>query len=270
MREFEFPVEFAQSGRRGLLISVHTGPSHTAQEFIKKEFITKPIITFLDVLSQWKGLENNFRVSALGQRTLSFEISAELVSEPWQVASIVGVIDSATFLQDIDDNPFITSVAVEAGHLPGLTLESAYEDMNRFAAQCATELSGYLGDGFQDEGEVQTEWPADAEQYFFDIAILVSKPIERNYADQAHKLFDGIEISLAGTAFESEHSPEYLFDEGLIPFPAKTEITNTAIQYSIETPPSDLSIPLILIRDTLTTRYHAKISEWKVQIRERW
>lgn len=270
MRKFGFPIEFTSSNQRSLVVSVHTGPSYTAQEFIDKELISKPVATFLDILAQWKGLKNKYRVLAQDQRVLVFEASPDLVSEPWQVASILGVINSATFLQAIDDDPFITSVTVEAGSLTDLTLEGAFEDMDRFAAACAGELSGYLGDEFQIEGVVQTDWPADAELYFFDVAIGLSKALDAEGSERAKKLFDKIETTLAATAFESDNSPEYLFDEGLIPFPVKLEITEKAIEYAIETPPSDISIPLVIARDTLISDAKAQISGWKVRIRERW
>jgi hypothetical protein len=79
-----------------------------------------------------------------------------------------------------------------------------------------------------------------------------------------------METSLAGTAFESENSMEHLLDEGLIPFPSKVEFADKKIIYKIETPPSDLSIPLVIIHDTLKERVGARVTGWKVLIRERW
>jgi hypothetical protein len=270
MREIQFPVEFKGSGARNLIVSIKTGPTFDAPGFIDREFITEPLMTFLKLLSKWKNIEGGCSVSAPEEHVLRFDISAGLVSEPWQVASIIGLIDVAIWIQDMDDNPFITSVTFDASHMPGLTVESGFEDMDRYAAACAGELSTYLGDGFEIEGVKQSVWPADAEQYFFDIDFALAVPLDARQVTEAKKLFDQMETSLAGTAFESKNSMEYLLDEGLIPFPSKVEFADKEILYKIETPPSDISIPLIIMRDTLKQRVGAQISDWKVLIRERW
>jgi hypothetical protein len=270
MRDIQFPVEFTASGARDLVVVVQTGPTFTAQEFIDGERITQPLMTFLDLLSEWKDVSDRYSVSAPEDRILRFDISAELVSEPWQVASLIGLIDIATWIQDIDDRPYIKSVTFDASHMPGQTVESVFEDMDRYAKACAGELSVYLGDGFEIEGVKQSAWPADAEQYFFDIDFALAAPLDASQTSEAKKLFDLVEISLAGTAFESEISPEYMFDEGLLPFPVRVEFADKKIIYKIETPPSDLSIPLVIIRDTLKERLGVQVSGWKVLIRERW
>jgi hypothetical protein len=270
MREFQFPIDFKGSDGRRLILSIQTGPTRTAQEFIDKELVTQPLMTFLDLLSAWKGVEDGYSVSAPEERVLRFDISAGLVSEPWQVASIIGLMDVATWIQDINDKPYVTSATFEAAHLSGLTVVAAFEDMDRYAAACAGELSVYLGDGFEIEGVKQSAWPADAEQYFFDIDLALAAPLDAFQAGEAKKLFNQVETSLAGTAFENENSMEYLLDEGLIPFPSRVEFAVKEIIYKIETPPSDISIPLIIVRDTLQQRLGAQVSGWKVLIRERW
>jgi hypothetical protein len=270
MREIQFPVEFKGSGARGLIVSIQTGPTFDAPGFIEREFITEPLMTFLKLLSTWKNVEGGCSVSAPEEHVLRFDVSAGLVSEPLQVASIIGLIDVATWIQDMDDNPFITSVTFDASHMPGLTVESVFEDMDRYAKACAGELSVYLGDGFEIKGVKQSAWPADAEQYFFDIDFALAVPLHARQVTEAKKLFDQMETSLAGTAFESENSMEHLLDEGLITFPSKVEFADKKIIYKIETPPSDLSIPLVIIRDTLKERAGARVTGWKVLIRERW
>jgi hypothetical protein len=270
VREIQFPVEFKQSGARGLVVSVQTGPTFDAPGFIEREFITEPLMTFLKLLSTWKNVEGGYSVSAPEEHAMRFDLSAELISQPWQVASIIGLIDVATWIQDMDDNPFITSVTFDASHMPRLTLESVFEDMDRHAAACAGELSGYLGDGFEIEGVKQSDWPADAEQYFFDIDFALAAPLDAGQVGEAKKLFSQMETSLAGLAFESKNSMEYMLEEGLIPFPGRIEFSDKEIIYKIETPPSDLSIPLVIIRDTLKERIGAQVTDWKVLIRERW
>lgn len=269
MKEFEFPINFERGANPGLVVTIHIGPSHTAQEFINDRFITPGVTAFLQLLSQSRGLQEAFAITAADKRILSIEASAQLVDRAWPIASILNLIDSATFLQDLADDPFITSVTVETGHLSNLSLDGVFGDMDAFATQCAAQLSPLLEGRFKIEGETHTDWPRDAQEYFFDIEMAFSSPLTGS-TEAVQDMFSMAEIALAGTAFELEKKPEDLLEDGLIPFPVKVEVSDNTINYAIETPPSDISIPLILLRDTLKHSFHAEAEHWKVDIRERW
>lgn len=270
MRAFEFPITFTQRVAKGVAVKVHVGPSHTAREFVSDEFITPGVTAFLRLLAMSKGSENAFAVTAADERILCFEISDILADRAWTIAAILNLIDSATFLQDIDDDPFITSVTVEIGHLPGVTLESAFADMDAHAGVCAMELSPLLKGGFMVEGEIQRDWPRDAPEYFFDIGIALSPALDPDAIAAVKDAFASVEITLAGSAFEMEKTPEELLDDGLIPFPVSAEVLPGSITYAIESPPSDISIPLVLLHDALVRTFKVRVADWNVKIRERW
>lgn len=270
MREFEFPVAITAGSHQRVSISIDVGASHTAQEFIDEAFITAPIAAFLDLLSQWKMVEGRYRISALQDRVLGVEAAPDLLDAPWMIASIIALVDSATFLQDIDDDPFITSVRVQTPHMPDVHLESAFSDMERFSRECALELSPLLDGKFEIEGEPQSDWPSDARIYFFDMVITLDKPIPAALITPVEELFSLVEICLAGTAFEPQASVEELFDEGHIPFPSKVVVEDNTITYSVETPPSDISIPIRLVRDIINLNPTIEITDWTVAIREGW
>lgn len=269
MRELQFPVAWKAGGGGRLLVSVHTGPSHTAQEFIADAFITQPVGILLDLIAEWKGLKDRFSARAAAKRLLVFDIAPDLVDRPWQVASILATIESAVFLQDLDDDPFITGVSVEGASFAEATTEGCFADMERFARFCAADLTGLIRSESMVEGEPLAEWPRRAERYMFDIRIPLAAALGHDVEARLRTVFEQIEVSIAGSAFETERSMEDLMDEGLVPFPVKFEVSSHEVQIAMESPPSDIAIPLVLLRDIARKRLHID-AECDVRIAEAW
>lgn len=269
MREFNVPVTFNDGGREKTLLSMTTGPSHGAEEFLRDAFITEPVSHLLDLFRIWKGMGGEYRAFAFRPDVLAFEIDPVLLDRPWMLAAMVGVIDSATWLQDEED-PFITNVNVVARHLPGVTIEDALLDMDEYARNRAEALHPMLGEGYLIDGVPRAVWPADARNYFFEIAIPTVRSPDGREIQRVHELFALIERAMSASAFETALSAEEMFDEGLIPFPVEVTVLDAEIRYQIEGPPSDLSIPLAIASDVLGRNIADDLSTWRANLREAW
>lgn len=206
MRDFDFVVRFTQSKNNTFRIVLFVGPSHTAEEFIRDDFIVRPVKTLVDLLAFWRGFDSKFHVSAIGPDRLALDMSSELIDSPWMIGSLLGVIDAATWLQDIDDDPFVMAVTVSSSFESVQDIGAVFSDMQRFADECGARLSTGISPDSTDEGERINIWPSDASNYFFDLTFSMLEPLEAQNFARLNQSYKHIDATLAETAYEPEMS----------------------------------------------------------------
>lgn len=269
MRDLGIPVDLKGSRKRDSLLVITTAHGYTAEELIRDNIIRELPEAFLRLLSAATGLDRSFAIQASSRNKISIHLSAALMTGRWQLASLLNLIDSSTFVGRIDDDPFITMIEVQSPLASGASLDDLYEDLENTNAIARNVMAELLAPDFDLAEGLGRIWPKAPSGYFFDIDMTPLKPLNAISREFVEAILLAFDQSLAGSAFESQVSPEVWFENSLVPYGVEINADQNLISYRVDYPPSDFSTGLLLVRQALEAR-SVQIKNWSFDIREGW
>lgn len=269
MRDLGIPVDLKGSRERDSLLVITTAHGYTADELIRDNIIQELPEAFLRLLSAATGLDRAFAIQSSSRNQISIHLSAALMTGRWQLASILNLIDSSTFIGRIDGDPFITAVEIQSHLVAGASLADLYEDLEKTNAIARDVMTELLAPDFDLAAGLGRVWPQMASDYFFGVGMLPLKPLDMKGREFVEAMLLDFDRSLAGSAFEPEVSPETWFENSIVPYGVEIHADQNFIKYRVDFPPSDISTGLLLVRQALEARL-IQIKSWSFDIREGW
>ncbi len=269
MRNLGFEVNISENKTDKVSFFLHVGPGFTSSELIDDGIIGKSGENFANILSDSKNIPAEYNLSTISEREIHISFSASLLSRLWQIASVLNLIDGATFLGDEDD-PFIERVVVKPGTLENVSLESMYGDLKAYLEHCRATMTNFLPEDFEVDEYIGRQWPDTPSDYMYDILMRPSRPMSQAAQDTTKAFLLNFDQLMAESAFEPDTSPEEWLEDGAIPYPVEITVAASSISYRIEMPPTDFSPGLLMVSDVLEKRYDLAIASWEFSIREGW
>ena len=267
MRELGFDVAFRPAPTEQFHIVVYVGAAFTSRELFEDGIFDDSIGYLVNAIAAAKGMQSQFQMVAATPREIHINAARAVMDQPWQIASILNLIDGATFLGQEDDEPFIERVEVAEPQ----TLEGIYENLAGYMESCRAAVQEWLPEDAEVlDGSDDRRWPSPAVDYMFQVVLMLSDPLPGEAQAQVTELLEQLDQVMAESAFEPETGPDEWFDEGIVPYPVEFEIKPQEIMYEVEMPPTDIAPILLLLMAIMQRRYNIKVTNLDANIREGW
>ncbi|MEL6565201.1 MAG: hypothetical protein AAFQ59_12240 [Pseudomonadota bacterium] len=267
MRELGFHVAFRPAPTEQFHIVIYVGEGFTSRELIEDGIFGDSIGNFVNAIAAAKGMQSRYQMVAATPREVHINAARAVLDQPWQIASILNMIDGATFLGQEDDDPFIDRVEVAEPQ----TLEGIYQNLAGYMESCRVAVQEWLPEDAEVlDGSDDRRWPAPAVDYMYNVALMLSDPLSGEAQAQIAELLEQLDQVMAESAFEPETGPDEWFDEGIVPYPVEFDIKPQEILYTVEMPPTDIAPILLMLMAVLQRRYNVRVTRFDANIREGW
>jgi hypothetical protein len=268
MRDLGFRTDFGASGNGQVQVVLHIAPEETARDLLDEGIVGQTQANFVAIVAAAKGLQSDFAVeTGHGGASLLFGASAEILSEPWHIAALLNTLEGASFLMQ-EGEKFWTRVSVRAPRV--LSLEEVYADLDRYLEAVRGQMTDWLGGQFEGAEETGGVWPEVPADYMFDLEIQMAPRLTPEAQALGRQLLELLDQLLAESAFEPETGCEEWLEEGRIPYPVEIDISDHAIHYVAEMPPSDFAPGLLLALDVLRLSFDITPKAVALKLREGW
>ena len=277
MRVLNFHAQFGAGRSDRAILRLRPG-AKSLPMFGKKSALRKlaqslnenAIAPMIELTAALKGQPALIITGQPGERNdIVFELPPETVCEPWRVACLLNLLDFATTIgADPEEPEYQSLIAVRIDHaaVAELTLDEAYDDLRRQTAQAIKEMQSHLPETFDLNDSDGRVWPVDQEDYSFDATLGFAAPLNASQQNGVKHLAETLDAMLAWTAFETEIQAEDWLGDGLIPYPVAIEVSESFVRVSLEDPPSNPALPLLLLSAGLAANTGGKGESWALRI----
>jgi hypothetical protein len=267
MRELGFQVNFLKSSSNSIDIAVNITSDYSAQEILNDEILDESLKNFGEILSLAKGLETGIKISIASKYQILISASADLLSQPWEIAAMLNMLDGASFLMQ-DDMPFWRTVEVSSPY--EFTLDILYSDLENYLEICRQTMTNLLPENFSVDDYLGRQWPAISGDYMYTVVMRMSSSMKPETQELIDRLLTSLDQLLSESAFEITTSPLEWLEDGMVPYPVEISVQDSLISYIVEMPPSDFGPSLLLVQQILQKNFNIEIVGWDFEIREGW
>ena len=272
MRDFGFPIEFADQSQGATEILLRTASGFTAAELLADDIIGSQIAAGLKLLSAAAALRASFTIEAAGAEVIRIFIPEGVVTAAWHLATILNLIDGSTFVGRLTEAPFLAAALVRSPVQPpvpgGLAaLETALQEQIATARAAMTER---LPESFALPPGLGRQWPEAADRYFIAVFMPLAGRLAPAAVAQAREVFIDMDRAVAGSAFEPVVPPEAWFENAQVPYPVEISADAAGMEYRIEQPPCDIAIGLFRVEAAILALTGTRFGPWQFDLAEGW
>lgn len=269
-RELGFDARFlANSGQTELRIALSFSgvPDETHQTHISDMTPTIPAETIEPALLLFAAMENeNYSMSPYSaDNSIVISLPAAALSEPWRAAILLNLIDFATAEEDVDLK-LVDAVSLASPALADMRIESAYSNLESKLDQARSQLKSVLPDGFWLDQYEQDNWPEDADEYYFDVTIGLSRAISDAEIKAISTLANSLELIIGWMGFAFEGTATGWQNRGKMLYAGDVVVEQQQIRYSADHPPSDISLAILMLVQILDNKFDISVTKWDINI----
>lgn len=251
MREFNFEVIAAPTGKGDVILRAALGRSYSAKDMVE-DFPRNMLHGFIETVILQAGAPSPLSWVVGSGNAVELRSSVPLELAPWQVAA-AACLCSYGLDFEAETSQTLKSLTVFSDAAAGLEIAALLEALTWRNTEAAGAMSQMMAEHPTDEEFAAETWPGDMpDRYLYDLQFDFPVAPAEDVVARLTGFLKALDQLVAWTGLNPDMGPQEALGKGLTPYEVLKEVKPTHLRYYLSAPACNPAIPMQLLMGFVT------------------